>query len=107
MTPAQKIIDRFGSQTSLAEALGRSQSTIQYWSKTGNIPPKWHPPIREAAIARGITLASTDFVNLEQPQMPRTAPVAKWPGTLEVGELEMPAYVLDDGRRVLSRTGAL
>jgi len=32
-------------------------------------------------------------------------PVAKWPGTLSVGDLEIPVYVLDDRRRIVSRTG--
>lgn len=33
-------------------------------------------------------------------------PVAKWPGVLTIGDVEIPVYVLDDGRRVISRTGA-
>ncbi len=33
-------------------------------------------------------------------------PVAKWPGTLSIGDLEIPVYVLDDRRRIVSRTGA-
>jgi hypothetical protein len=33
-------------------------------------------------------------------------PVAKWPGVLSIGDIEIPVYVLDDRRRVISRTGA-
>jgi hypothetical protein len=33
-------------------------------------------------------------------------PVARWPGQLLIGSLEIPVYVLDDGRRIVSRTGA-
>jgi hypothetical protein len=33
-------------------------------------------------------------------------PVAKWPGVLTIGDIESPVYVLDDRRRVISRTGA-
>jgi hypothetical protein len=33
-------------------------------------------------------------------------PVAKWPGILTVGNVEIPVYVLEDGRRIISRTGA-
>lgn len=34
-------------------------------------------------------------------------PVAKWLGVLSIiGDLELPVYVLDDGRHVISRTGA-
>ena len=43
----------------------------------------------------------------EQPLAISKAPVAKWPGLLSVGEQEVPVYVLEDGRRVISRTGAL
>lgn len=31
---------------------------------------------------------------------------AKWTSVLPIGEWELPGYVLDDGRRVISRTGA-
>lgn len=33
-------------------------------------------------------------------------PVARWPGVLTIGNTEIPVYVLDDGRRIVSRTGA-
>ena len=33
-------------------------------------------------------------------------PVAKWPGILTIGTSEVPCYVLDDGRRVITRTAA-
>jgi hypothetical protein len=35
-----------------------------------------------------------------------TLPVARWPGMLTIGNVEIPVYVLDDGRRLVSRTGA-
>src|SRR6266550_3408256 len=35
-----------------------------------------------------------------------TLPIAQWPGILMVGDVEIPVYVLDDGRRIVSRTGA-
>ena len=37
------------------------------------------------------------------PSVPKNLPVAKWPGQLE---MKIPVYVLDDGRRIISRTGA-
>src|SRR6185436_3145793 len=37
---ARRIIAKFGGQTSLARLLGRSQSTVQHWAKTGSIPAK-------------------------------------------------------------------
>jgi hypothetical protein len=33
-------------------------------------------------------------------------PVAQWPGVLTIGDIEIPVYVLDDRRRIVSRTGA-
>ena len=61
MNAAQRIISRFGSQTALAEALHAKQSTVQYWTKTGVIPAKWHRPIVEAAVRRGISVSGADF----------------------------------------------
>lgn len=111
MSPAQRTIQIFGGQTALAEAIHTKQSTVSYWSKTGRIPEKWHRPIIQAALRRGLTLEPED---LRQPlSMPEPAsteialPEAKWPGELAVGDEELPVYVLDDGRRVLTRTGAL
>src|SRR5690606_7849930 len=84
------------------------QSTVQYWAKTGNIPAKWHKLIVEAALRRGLTVSSNDFVLAEETAsgLPAT-PEAKWPGLLPVAGDEVPCYVLDDGRRVITRTGAL
>lgn len=48
---------------------------------------------------------------LESPYAPivlenKKLPLARWPGVLSVGNVEIPVYVLDDGRRIVSRTGA-
>ena len=108
MSSVQNVIKKFGSQTALAEALGKPQSTVQYWNKTGVIPPKWHPVILGAARDKNIQLSPQDLLP-GAVELPATAAgqTAKWPGQLEVGEQEIPVYVLDDGRRVISRTGAL
>jgi hypothetical protein len=111
MNIAQPIISRFGGQTALAEALHTKQSTVQYWAKTGNIPSKWHKPIVEAAVRRGIAISGGDFHPLiaisEGGALPVKAPEARWPGLLAVSDDELPCYVLEDGRRVITRTGAL
>jgi hypothetical protein len=92
--------------------LGKSPSTVQYWAKSGTIPAKWQGQILALAREHNIRLSSTDFI--ETPGMeilpaedgePPT-PVAQWPGILKIGVVELPVYVLDDGRRVISRTGA-
>jgi hypothetical protein len=36
----------------------------------------------------------------------KTLPVATWPGILRIGNTDIPVYVLDDGRRVVTRTAA-
>lgn len=109
MTPAQRIITKFGGQTALAEAIGKPQSTVQYWSKSGSIPAKWHATVIQAAEAKGLTVEPGDFVATESRsfRIPATLPVARWPGELAIGEQGLPVYVLQDGRRVISRTGAL
>jgi myo-inositol-1-phosphate synthase len=58
---AERIIARFGGQSALAALLGRRQSTVQHWAKTGHIPVQWHRPLMVAARARGILLEPKDF----------------------------------------------
>jgi len=109
MNSAQRVIAKFGGQTAFAEVLGRSQSTVQYWAKTGLIPPKWHKSILNAALERGLSLAPTDLLPVvtTDPPPPAVVPEAKWPGSLDCAGAEIACYVLDDGRHVISRTGAL
>lgn len=109
MTPAQKIIQKFGGQTALAEALGKPQSTVQYWNRVGSIPARWHKQILDSGAKQGLDISPGELVAVSDPSpiLPAALPVAKWPGELEIADLEIPVYVLDDGRRVLSRTGAL
>jgi hypothetical protein len=111
MNSAQSVIQRFGGQTALAEAIGKPQSTVQYWSRTGIIPVKWQSLVLEAARQKGIEVVPSDFIAMsvkeESEPVSHKAPKAKWPGVLTVGDQEVPVYVLEDGRRVISRTGAL
>lgn len=109
MNPAQKIVAKFGGQTALAEILEKPQSTVQYWTKTGAIPAKWHKAILSAAIDKGLSISAADFALVEEvgAPLPARIPEAKWPGVLDVAGVEIPCYVLDDGRHVISRTGAL
>src|ERR1017187_2139263 len=39
-------------------------------------------------------------------QKPLNLPMARWPGVLIIGTSEIPCYVLEDGRRVITRTAA-
>ena len=108
MNAAKPIIAKFGGQSALAAALGTKQSTVQHWAKTGTIPAKWHTPIASSAVDRGISLSPGEFSPLAVAgSTALAAPVARWPGLLPVGEDELPCYVLEDGRSVITRTGAL
>ncbi len=62
---AEQIINRFGGQSSLAYILGRRQSTIQHWVKTGRIPSQWHNSLLKIAREKGIALEPKDFINQE------------------------------------------
>jgi len=60
---AERIIKRFGGQTALAALLGKRQSTIQHWAKTGRVPAQWHQPLIALARQRGVVLEPKDFVS--------------------------------------------
>ncbi len=59
---AKIIIAKFGGQTPLATKLGKGQSTVAYWAKTGVIPTKWQPILLQLASREGVTLSAEDFV---------------------------------------------
>lgn len=58
---ARDLIHLLGGQSALAQALGRGQSTVAYWAKTGTIPAKWHSAILEIADQQGVDLSHDDF----------------------------------------------
>ncbi len=62
LNPAEQIIQRFGGQSSLAVILGRRQSTVQHWARTGRIPSQWHEILLKTARNKGIPLEPKDFV---------------------------------------------
>ena len=109
MNPAQRVITRFGGQSALAKLLEKRQSTVQHWVKSERVPAKWQQPLLSLARDHGIDLTPDDFVMspealaIQEPHVP----VARWPGELPIGEALLPVYVLDDGRRVISRTGTI
>ncbi len=62
MNSAERIIKKFGSQSRLAKLIGKRQSTVQHWAKTGIIPSKWQSVLLNLAAANGIEISSRDFM---------------------------------------------
>jgi hypothetical protein len=65
----------------------------------------------ELAAENQIDLAATDFIDspgyqVIQVSKPNAIPKAKWWGVLPIGDEQLPVFVLDNGQRVISRTGA-
>ena len=69
MNSARKIIDRFGGQSALAGLLGKRQSTVQHWARTGRIPSQWHQRLMRLAVQQGISLEPKDFVASAAPDI--------------------------------------
>ncbi|MDO8717197.1 MAG: bifunctional 3,4-dihydroxy-2-butanone-4-phosphate synthase/GTP cyclohydrolase II [Dehalococcoidales bacterium] len=67
MNTAERVIKKFGTQTQLAKLIGKRQSTVQHWAKTGIIPSKWQGFLLNLADANGIPLTSKDFINNDRP----------------------------------------
>ena len=100
--PAQQIIDRFGGQSALAGALGRTQSTVEHWSKTGRIPAQWHKELLKLAREKGINLEAKDFVVKETPDV---APAKGKLGIMFVGLGAITSTVLAGIEHVRRGTG--
>ena len=62
---AERIIRRFGGQSALAALLGKRQSTIEHWARTGRVPAQWHVPLMSLGRQRGVILEAKDFVELK------------------------------------------
>jgi len=107
----KSVIDKFGGQSALAKLLGKRQSTVQHWYANG-IPAKWQAPLLELAKEKGIELKADDFIGgLSLTAIASTAenlpviPRATHWGELQIGDISLPAYVLDNGERVFSLKG--
>lgn len=113
MNSAERVIDKFGGQSNLAVLLGKTQSTIQYWAKAGVIPARWHGKLIVLAKDNGVDLRPEDFIEIlnvkdaiVENENQTSSPVALWPGTLSIGQADLPVFVLQDGRRIISRNAA-
>ncbi|MEO7665567.1 MAG: inositol-3-phosphate synthase, partial [Dehalococcoidia bacterium] len=81
-SPAERVIRKFGGQTALANLLGKRQSTIEHWAKTGRVPAQWQQPLISLARQKGVILEPRDFVSTEAPSV---APATGKLGVLLVG----------------------
>ena len=66
---AERIIQKFGGQTALASLIGKRQSTVQHWAKTGRVPSHWHETLMSIARGRGIALEPRDFLPSNAPDI--------------------------------------
>jgi len=109
---AEQIVQKFGGQSALARLIGKGQSTVAHWVKTERIPAKWQPRLLKLAAERGLALSASDFMGSPDSNTPGNSvtvpgiPKATWWGVLPIGDAELPVFVLDNGLRVISRTGA-
>ena len=84
VSPASRVIDRFGGQSNLARLIEKRASTVQYWASTGRIPPKWHAELLSLASRQGISLAPSELVAVPDPSTPPETPTAEWAGVLSI-----------------------
>ena len=77
---AKDIIDLFGGQTALATMVGKGQSTVGYWARTGIVPARWQPRLLELALEKGISLSPNDFMG------PRAQPLRVEPALMHVDD---------------------
>ena len=74
MSPAEHVIAKFGGVTALARMLGKGQTTVSYWKKTGTIPGKWHSAIMNAGRQNGIAITTDDLAVTEVARARRAWP---------------------------------
>ena len=115
MNVAKDLVAKFGGPAELARTLGRGQSTISYWIKTGMIPAKWQPILLEKANERAINLSAHDFMaplaksddEVEAESIATGLPRATHWGELAIGDASIPCYRLDNDQRVFSLKGVI
>jgi hypothetical protein len=85
---AKKVIEKFGSQTKLAELIGKGQSVVAYWAKTDIVPSKWQAPLLKLAKLHGIDLKAEDFMPLSK--IP-SAGIPKYNNMLTIVNTQLPS----------------
>lgn len=64
--PAVIVADAFGSYWHLADALGKTHSTVQRWHRSGYIPSRQQKAILDAAKRLKIKLAPSVFIPTDE-----------------------------------------
>ena len=100
------IVEKFGGQTKLAELIGKRQSTIAHWVKTGVIPAKWPPMLLKIARENTIDLKPSDFLP-EEDGAPMLLEATHTGNFKEEFGIEVECYVLNDKAKtaVISQRG--
>jgi P63C domain len=108
MSAAHHVVSKFGGPAALSKLIGKGQSTVAYWLKAGTIPARWQSVLLELAAKQSISLYPEDFVKGSEQILPPGSdelPRATHWGELEIGNTQIPCYVLDNGQRVFSLKG--
>ena len=115
MNVAKTIVSRFGGPAELSRLLGKGQSTVSYWIKTGTIPAKWQPVLLSLAANGSVQLDAHDFIapppkteeETEAESLTTGLPRATHWGELPIGDASIPCYRLDNDQRVFSLKGVI
>ena len=115
MNAADLVVEKFGGTSALAAAIGKGPSTVSYWRKTGQIPAKWHQALLTLAANRGVTLGPTDLLSQQAAvevaggldDRETGVPKATHFGDLDIGNVSLPVYRLDNDARVFSLKGVV
>lgn len=67
---AARIIEKFGTQERLAQALGCRQSVIAGWKRRGFVPAPQQGRVLAAAASTGIALEPSDFFDAPPDTIP-------------------------------------
>lgn len=110
MNAAQRVIEKFGGQTDLAALIGKGQSTVSHWAKTGIIPAKWRPELLKLASTNNISLDASEFdlqvTTIDSDNDVTLNKATHW-GELMLGTIAIPCYVLANGERIFSLKGVV
>ena len=92
---AREIIERLGGQSAVAEHLGKGQSTVAYWVKTGVIPSRWKPQLYLLSVKLGVPLTAEELIGT--PENPIPAEISRSPSPLSNLPLPPPPRIIAAG----------